>query len=118
MKFVSNLRQVGSFPPVTPVSSTNKTDCHDIAEILLKVVLNTINKPKNVVITYYKETISILSFYLSFIGLVWFMVIQQYFSYIIAVSFIGGGKFEFLYFMRDCTVVGFSTTYAISAYHH
>jgi len=33
---------------------------------------------------YYKETISILSFYLSFIGLVWFMVIQQYFSYIIA----------------------------------
>ena len=26
----------------TPVSSTNKTDCQDIAEILLKVVLNTI----------------------------------------------------------------------------
>jgi hypothetical protein len=26
----------------TPVSSTNKTDRHDIAEILLKVVLNTI----------------------------------------------------------------------------
>ena len=25
-----------------PVSSTNKTDCHDIAEILLKVTLNTI----------------------------------------------------------------------------
>jgi hypothetical protein len=28
----------------TPVSSTNKTDCHDIADILLKVVLNTINQ--------------------------------------------------------------------------
>ena len=26
----------------TTVSSTNKTDCHDIAEILLKVALNTI----------------------------------------------------------------------------
>jgi hypothetical protein len=26
-----------------PVSSTNKTGCHDIAEILLKVVLNSIN---------------------------------------------------------------------------
>jgi hypothetical protein len=26
----------------TPVSSINKTDCHDIAEILLKVALNTI----------------------------------------------------------------------------
>jgi hypothetical protein len=25
----------------TPVSSTNKTDCHDIVEILLKVALNT-----------------------------------------------------------------------------
>jgi hypothetical protein len=27
----------------TPVSFTNKTDCHDITEILLKVALNTIN---------------------------------------------------------------------------
>jgi hypothetical protein len=27
-----------------PVSSTNKTDRHDITEILLKVVLNTINQ--------------------------------------------------------------------------
>jgi hypothetical protein len=27
----------------TPVSSTNKTDYHDIAEILLKVALSTIN---------------------------------------------------------------------------
>ena len=26
-----------------PVSSINKTDCHDITEILLKVVLKTIN---------------------------------------------------------------------------
>ena len=26
----------------TPVSSTNKTDCHDITELLLKVALNTI----------------------------------------------------------------------------
>jgi hypothetical protein len=26
------------------VSSTNKTDCHDITEILLKVALNTINQ--------------------------------------------------------------------------
>jgi hypothetical protein len=26
----------------TPISSTNKTDLHDITEMLLKVVLNTI----------------------------------------------------------------------------
>jgi hypothetical protein len=30
------------FPPGTPVSSSNKTDRHDIAEILLKVALSTI----------------------------------------------------------------------------
>ena len=38
------------FSPDPPVSSKNKTDRHDITEILLKVVLNTIkqtNKPTN-----------------------------------------------------------------------
>jgi hypothetical protein len=40
IKFVSDLFQL--FSPGTLVSSTNKTDCLDIAEILLKVVSNTI----------------------------------------------------------------------------
>jgi hypothetical protein len=31
------------FSPGTPVSSINKTDLHDIAEILFKVALTTIN---------------------------------------------------------------------------
>ena len=35
--FVSDLRQF------SPVSFNIKTDCHNIPEILLKVVLNTIN---------------------------------------------------------------------------
>jgi hypothetical protein len=36
------------FSAGTPVSSTNKTDCHNMTEILLKVALNTINpKPEN-----------------------------------------------------------------------
>jgi hypothetical protein len=30
----------------SPASSTTKTGCHDIAEILLKVALNTINQIK------------------------------------------------------------------------
>jgi len=34
------------FSPGNPVYSTNKTDSHDITEILLKVALNTI-KPKS-----------------------------------------------------------------------
>jgi hypothetical protein len=41
IKFVSDLLQVGGFSPGTLVSSTNKTDCHDITEILLKVLINT-----------------------------------------------------------------------------
>ena len=41
IKFVSDLRQVGG---LLWVSFTNKTDRHDITEILLKVVLNTINQ--------------------------------------------------------------------------
>ena len=32
------------FSPGTPVSSTNKTDRHDITEILLIVALNTTNQ--------------------------------------------------------------------------
>ena len=32
----------------TPVSSTNKTDHHDIAEILLKVALNIMTLTQNV----------------------------------------------------------------------
>jgi len=35
------------FSPGSPVSPTNKTDRHDIAEILLKVALNTIKQKQN-----------------------------------------------------------------------
>jgi hypothetical protein len=43
IKFVSDWRQVGGFLR-TPVSSTNKTDSHNITEIVLKVALNIIIK--------------------------------------------------------------------------
>ena len=43
IKLVRDLPQVGGFLKGTPVSSINKTDRHDITEILLKVALNTIN---------------------------------------------------------------------------
>ena len=39
---VYDLRQIGGFLRGTAVSSTNKTDRHDITEILLKVALSTI----------------------------------------------------------------------------
>ena len=35
------------FSPDTPVSSTNKTDHHDITEILLKVALSNIKQPNH-----------------------------------------------------------------------
>ena len=50
IKFVNDLQQdlrSVVFYAGIPVSSTNKTDCHDITEILLKVASNSINhKPK------------------------------------------------------------------------
>jgi hypothetical protein len=42
IKFVSDLQQVGGFLQALWHSSINKTDCHDIIEILLNVALNTI----------------------------------------------------------------------------
>jgi hypothetical protein len=43
IKFVSGLDRSVVFHQGTPVSTTNKTDHHDITEILLKVVLSTIS---------------------------------------------------------------------------
>ena len=40
---ISKEEEVCCFSPGTPVSSTKKTYCHDITDILLKVALNTIN---------------------------------------------------------------------------
>ena len=52
IKFVSDLPQVGGFLSLgTQVFSTNKTDRHDITEILLKVALNTINPVQSNLIT-------------------------------------------------------------------
>ena len=62
-------------PQGTPLSSTNKTDSHDITEILLKVALNTINQPfclwirnlyfKFVLVVYEWKKIKIFSFLLN-----------------------------------------------------
>ena len=54
------------FSPSTPVSSTNKTECHDIAEILLRVALNTITLAQTrmsiiVMCTCFRQIISLLS---------------------------------------------------------
>ena len=62
------------FSPGTPVSSTNKTDRHDIANILLKVTLNNINQTKPILYHFWLkwrwqeiQTIPIILNHLDFI---------------------------------------------------
>jgi hypothetical protein len=52
------------FPPGTPVASINKIDRHDIIEILLKVVLNTITitlSPTNLLGNFFKLTTLVIA---------------------------------------------------------
>jgi hypothetical protein len=55
------------FSPGTPVSSSNKTDSHDITEILLKVALNTMTyrtfaRDKSSMTNTHKATIFFMTF--------------------------------------------------------
>ena len=55
------------FSPGTPVSSTNKTDPHGIAAILLKVVLSTIQRPVNLLFAMLLEVVFLIyTFFSSF----------------------------------------------------
>ena len=58
------------FSPGTQVSSTNKTDCHDTTEILLKVALNTITQTKSFVAMLVSTMILLLQMYLSDSGVI------------------------------------------------
>ena len=53
------------FSPGTPVSSINKTDSHDITEILLKVALNSITPhPVQKENQYIKQQVSFFKYHL------------------------------------------------------
>ena len=54
------------FSPGTPVSSINKTDCQYIAEILLKVALNTISLTLNIH-SWFQKTVHVNNQYCTFI---------------------------------------------------
>ena len=49
------LRHISGFPLGTRISTTNKTDCHDIIEILLKVALNSITITVSTYNLYYRQ---------------------------------------------------------------
>ena len=57
------------FSPCPPVSSTNKTDCYDITEILLKVALNTTNKQTNKPFFMWKLLL-LIAIYADFFGII------------------------------------------------
>ena len=61
------------FSPRTPASSTTKTSRHDIAEILLKVALNTINQIKSTIEGYNRLEKIIRS---------WITCVWSYFHYL------------------------------------
>jgi hypothetical protein len=115
------------FSPGTPVSSTNKTDRHDITEI----VLNTINQPENKAIVFnnavlVNENLKIYFFRFWKSWTIWltktrkigFLRIElmpwNFWEYFI------GMYIAFIFSLHGCDrkVVGFTATYAISAYHH
>jgi hypothetical protein len=62
IKFVCDLQQVGRwFSPGAPVSFINKTDRHNIAEILLKVALNNLKK-RALMITHEIASLGLVAF--------------------------------------------------------
>jgi hypothetical protein len=104
----------------TPVSSTNKTDRHDITVILLKVALNTINLTKpnfeNVRPFFLYRTASTDTKY-------------PCFFFLMCVEMLRFKKFSYLRQFgnqasmgarrgRDRMVVGLTTVCAINAYHY
>jgi len=63
--FVSDLRQDSGFSPGIPVSSTNKTDRHNMTEILLKLALNTLT-----LTPYFLSVVAVISgFLLALLGI-------------------------------------------------
>jgi hypothetical protein len=50
------------FSPGTPATSTTKTGRHDIAEILLKVALNTKNQIKSIIFGFNQMFVPIVKF--------------------------------------------------------
>ena len=73
------------FSPGPPVSSTNKTDCHNITEILLKVALNTIKQTKTKIHRPYPEKWFIL---VKIIPLTHFTLIYPFSFFLMLSNFI------------------------------
>ena len=85
------------FSPGTPVSSTNKTEYHNITDILFKVALNTITFTINLqIITYLLGQVSVPLTFISYISAtMWYTVSgsgESTVPYIIREPFEDDGK--------------------------
>jgi hypothetical protein len=85
------------FSPGTPVSSTNKTDRHDITEILLKVALNTI-KQTNYQNVFIDIKTRISSYWINLIT-----DCQQLFMFCLTHKKLISCSFQFLFFFSCIT---------------
>jgi hypothetical protein len=65
------------FSPGTPVSSTNKTDSHDITEILLKNVVSTIKSTNQLLLSHYYVILFFFCYY------VFILLLCRYYAIIV-----------------------------------
>jgi small-conductance mechanosensitive channel len=89
IKFVSDLRQVGGFSPLTLGFPTNKSDRHDITEILLKVA------------KYHPSRI--FGFTLFVVGVFFFLLLLFFCSFVVLYYFV------FLFLFRNFFSISFNT---------
>ena len=89
-KFYQLLAHGRWFSLCTPASSTTKTGCHDIAKILLKVELNTINQSVNLTKTpcYY-----CFNNYLSTFTVLFYLITTNVFFYNITCGGLGNQQY-------------------------
>ena len=92
----------------TPVSFTNKTDRHDITEILLKVVLNTISIIINHQVPFWRITIIDKISYLFNIAKIVFLKKWKYWDVVRLQMFIVNNFLRHLFFYLSrfwCTII-------------
>jgi hypothetical protein len=63
------------FSPGTPVSSTNRTDSHDITEILLKNVVSTIKSTNQLLLSRYYVILFFFCYYVFIMSLLCYAII-------------------------------------------
>ena len=109
------------FSPVTPASSTTKTGRHDIAEILLKVELNTIKSINQSTIFFFLgyigvivATIAVVSLILS-LGVFLFCIRKQHTGEFLLI--ITAGCFQAWYYFQLYQLTFYITIYRIRDVH-